>query len=190
MWCPDVIGQDGWVWVKQRALKKKNSPHKVGENALTGEAVNTLLPVNKIVEKHGLKADGAQLGHDTVGDYCIDVVVRNPVTKEILSVEELNGHYEVNAPYERSQTTALPLTALLYDLGGINNPQARKAIKTAITVAMMRKDGASQEDCRAYYEANSVSWSESNKNGDNFLKMLRSVSVRMVKAAVKIFPRK
>jgi hypothetical protein len=156
---------------------------------LTGVGVNTLLPVDKIVKAHGLEAAGIDLGHDSVTPYSIDIVVRDPESGSIVDVTELKGNVEVGSPYERSQTTALPLTALLYDLGGINNPQANKAIRTAIEAAMMRRDGSSAEEVAAFYEANSVNWSADNNNGKNFLTMLRSSSVRLVKAAVKVFKR-
>ena len=92
---------------------------------LTAVGVNTLLPVDKIVKAHGLEAAGSDLGHDSVTNYAIDIVVRDPVSGDIVDVNELRGTVEVGSPYERSQTTALPLTALLYDLGGINNPAPR-----------------------------------------------------------------
>ena len=41
----------------------------------------------------------------------------------------------------------------------------------------------------AFYAANSVNWSADNNNGKNFLTMLRSSSVRLVKAAVRVFKR-
>ena len=47
MWCPHVIGRDGWVWVEQGALEERDSPHDVGEEALTGiePPVVRILPV-------------------------------------------------------------------------------------------------------------------------------------------------
>ena len=30
MWCPHVIGRDGWVWVEQRALRKREFPPQGG----------------------------------------------------------------------------------------------------------------------------------------------------------------
>ena len=30
MWCPHVIGRDGWVWVEQRALRKRKFPPQGG----------------------------------------------------------------------------------------------------------------------------------------------------------------
>ena len=35
MWCPDEIGRDSWVWGEQGTLRNINSPHEVGEEALT-----------------------------------------------------------------------------------------------------------------------------------------------------------
>ena len=35
MWCPHDIGRDSWVWGEQEALWNMNSPHEVGEEALT-----------------------------------------------------------------------------------------------------------------------------------------------------------
>ena len=35
MWCSDVIGRDGWEWVEQSVFLLSDSPHKVGEEALT-----------------------------------------------------------------------------------------------------------------------------------------------------------
>ena len=30
MWCPDVIGRDGWVWVEQGTLRKRKFPPQGG----------------------------------------------------------------------------------------------------------------------------------------------------------------
>ena len=35
MWCPDDIGRDSWVWGEQGTLRSINSPHEVGEEALS-----------------------------------------------------------------------------------------------------------------------------------------------------------
>ena len=35
MWCPHDIGRDSWVWGEQGALEMLNSPHEVGDEALT-----------------------------------------------------------------------------------------------------------------------------------------------------------
>ena len=35
MWCPHDIGRDSWVWGEQETLCKTNSPHEVGEEALS-----------------------------------------------------------------------------------------------------------------------------------------------------------
>ena len=35
MWCPHDIGRDSWVWGEQETLWKMNSPHEVGEEALS-----------------------------------------------------------------------------------------------------------------------------------------------------------
>ena len=35
MWCPHDIGRDSWVWGKQETLWMMNSPHEVGEEALS-----------------------------------------------------------------------------------------------------------------------------------------------------------
>ena len=35
MWCPHDIGRDSWVWGEQETLWKVDSPHEVGEEALT-----------------------------------------------------------------------------------------------------------------------------------------------------------
>ena len=35
MWCPHDIGRDSWVWGEQETLYMMNSPHKVGEEALS-----------------------------------------------------------------------------------------------------------------------------------------------------------
>ena len=35
MWCPHDIGRDSWVWGEQETLWTMNSPHEVGEEALT-----------------------------------------------------------------------------------------------------------------------------------------------------------
>ena len=36
MWCPHDIGRDSWVWGEQKTLWTINSPHEVGEEALSG----------------------------------------------------------------------------------------------------------------------------------------------------------
>ena len=38
MWCAHDIGRESWVWGEQEALWKMSSPHKVGEEALTGRS--------------------------------------------------------------------------------------------------------------------------------------------------------
>ena len=35
MWCPHDIGRDSWVWGEQETLWFMNSPHEVGEEALS-----------------------------------------------------------------------------------------------------------------------------------------------------------
>ena len=35
MWCPHDIGRDSWVWGEQETLCKTDSPHEVGEEALS-----------------------------------------------------------------------------------------------------------------------------------------------------------
>ena len=35
MWCPHDIGRDSWVWGEQETLWMMNSPHEVGEEALS-----------------------------------------------------------------------------------------------------------------------------------------------------------
>ena len=35
MWCPHDIGRDSWVWGEQGTLCTLNSPHEVGEEALS-----------------------------------------------------------------------------------------------------------------------------------------------------------
>ena len=35
MWCPHDIGRDSWVWGEQEALEMLNSPHEVGEEAVS-----------------------------------------------------------------------------------------------------------------------------------------------------------
>ena len=35
MWCPHDIGRDSWVWGEQETLYTVDSPHEVGEEALT-----------------------------------------------------------------------------------------------------------------------------------------------------------
>ena len=35
MWCHHVIGRDGWEWGEQGTFLLSDSPHKVGEEALT-----------------------------------------------------------------------------------------------------------------------------------------------------------
>ena len=35
MWCPHDIGRDSWVWGEQETLCTLNSPHEVGEVALS-----------------------------------------------------------------------------------------------------------------------------------------------------------
>jgi len=35
MKCPHDIGRDSWVWGKQETLSKMDSPHEVGEEALS-----------------------------------------------------------------------------------------------------------------------------------------------------------
>ena len=35
MWCPHDIGRDSWVWGEQETLYILNSPHEVGEEALS-----------------------------------------------------------------------------------------------------------------------------------------------------------
>ena len=35
MWCPHDIGRDSWVWGEQEALEMLNSPHEVGDEALS-----------------------------------------------------------------------------------------------------------------------------------------------------------
>ena len=35
MWCPHDIGRDSWVWGEQETLYTLNSPHEVGEEALS-----------------------------------------------------------------------------------------------------------------------------------------------------------
>ena len=35
MWCPHDIGRDNWVWGEQKTLEMMNSPHELGEVALT-----------------------------------------------------------------------------------------------------------------------------------------------------------
>ena len=35
MWCPHDIGRDSWVWGEQGTLEMMNSPHEVGDEALT-----------------------------------------------------------------------------------------------------------------------------------------------------------
>jgi len=35
MWCPHGIGRDSWVWGEQGALRIMNSPHEVGDEALS-----------------------------------------------------------------------------------------------------------------------------------------------------------
>ena len=35
MWCPHDIGRDSWVWGEQETLWFMNSPHEVGDEALT-----------------------------------------------------------------------------------------------------------------------------------------------------------
>ena len=35
MWCPHDIGRDSWVWGEQETLWSMNSPHEVGEEALS-----------------------------------------------------------------------------------------------------------------------------------------------------------
>ena len=36
MWCLHDIGRDSWVWGEQETLYSMNSPHEVGEEALSG----------------------------------------------------------------------------------------------------------------------------------------------------------
>ena len=35
MWCPHDIGRDSWVWGDQETLWFMNSPHEVGEEAVS-----------------------------------------------------------------------------------------------------------------------------------------------------------
>ena len=35
MWCLHNIGRDSWVWGEQEALEMLNSPHEVGEEAVS-----------------------------------------------------------------------------------------------------------------------------------------------------------
>ena len=35
MWCPHNVGRDSWVWGEQETLYTLNSPHRVGEEALS-----------------------------------------------------------------------------------------------------------------------------------------------------------
>ena len=38
MKCPHDIGRDSWVWEEQETLYSINSPHEVGDEALTGRS--------------------------------------------------------------------------------------------------------------------------------------------------------
>ena len=60
MWCPHDIGRDSWVWGEQETLCTLNSPHEVGEEAvskrspLSGDSVpwNGGVMVVVVVESH------------------------------------------------------------------------------------------------------------------------------------------
>lgn len=97
-----------------------------------------------------------------------------------------SGMFEVAASYQRSSTTALPLTAILHELGGVNSPQARKVINTALEAAVMRAAGADADTVAKHYETNKVKWSADTERKNSFLKRLRAATVRTVSAAVKV----
>lgn len=155
---------------------------------LTGAEVTpaVILPLDKIVKAHGMTTDGPTMGEDSVHSYALTIVRRDPVTNAVIDTQDLNGTIEVGASYERSQTTALPLTAVLHDLGGLRAPQIQHAINTAVEVAAMRRDGATDDECAAYYASNGVNWSAESNAKNTLLKRLRAASIRTVKAAIKV----
>tara|TARA_R110001606_G_C15383327_1_gene650684 strand:- start:696 stop:1220 length:525 start_codon:yes stop_codon:yes gene_type:complete len=155
---------------------------------LTGVEVTpvVILPLDKIVKAHGMTTDGPTMGEDSVHAYAVTVVTRDPVTRAVIDTQDLNGTIEVGASYERSQTTALPLTAVLHDLGGLRAPQIVHAVNTAVEVAAMRRDGATDDECARYYEANGVNWSSETNAKNTLLARLRAASIRTVKAAIKV----
>ena len=125
----------------------------------------------------------AHLGEDSATPFHMETTLT--VGGETSTFVE-SGMIEVGASYERSSTTAIPLTAVLHELGGVNSPQARKAINTAVEAAIMRASGETAEAVAAHYAANSVKWSEDTERKNSFLKRLRAATVRTVSAAVKV----
>ena len=114
-------------------------------------------------------------------------VATNAATGEVTASGSFEATTEttVGAEHTRSQTTALPIAAIMHELGNINTPQARVAIETAIAVAIMRRDGASAEECAAHYAANGVAWSEDTERRNDFLARIRAESIRTVRAPVR-----
>ena len=138
--------------------------------------------------------DTTQQARDAFGEDSVTIietsttyVATNAATGQVTASGTFEATTEttVGAEHTRSQTTAIPLTAVLHELGGMNTPQARRVIETAITVAVMRRDGASAEECAAYYAANGVAWSDNTEAANDFLRALRAESVRTVRAPVR-----
>jgi len=129
------------------------------------------------------KATAEALGEDSATPFMLTGVLT--VGEETALIDE-SGMIEVAASFQRSSTTAIPLTAILHELGGVNSPQARKVINTALEAAIMRAGGASADTVAAHYADNKVKWSADTERKNSFLKRLRAATVRTVSAAVKV----
>ena len=137
----------------------------------------------RIVAKHQ-PTNNKVIPQDSAIDYNADLVIRNPTSNEVVDVISMKGTQTKGKDSLTSKTTyGLTITALIYELEGINSPQAQKVLKTAIEAAT--SNFKTVEERVAFWEAKGINWT----NHDNeVLKTIRSQTKRTKTGSVEIHP--
>ena len=141
------------------------------------------LNYGRIVSAH-MPKDNKTISQDSAIDYRADLVIRNPSTREIVDVIEMSGVQTKGADSMTSKTTyGLTITALIHALEGINSPQARKGLQTAIDACTQNFETV--EDRVAFWASRGIKWTN---HENKVLKTIRSETKRVKTGSVKIHP--
>lgn len=140
------------------------------------------LDIGKIMSKH-FPVNSKEIPQDSAIDYNYKLATLN-ANDEVIDVMHIKGTQTKGADCMTSKTTLnMVITALVYELEGINSPQAQKVLRTSIEAA--QSNFKTDEERIAFWASKGIEWT---RHENKVLNTLRSTTKRVKTGSVKIHP--